>query len=428
MNRTEELTFKYLDGALTPGEERELDALVTGDTESAGLYCEILKLDAALQGELLKPDLAGETMNVLYAELANDTMKRVTVVTTGRHPGKRAGRQESVHPFGRIVRYAIGPLAALVVLCLGLHFRENRLASAGVVVETRGTVTAGTTALQAGNTIPARQTVQTADSSLLKFRYRDGSAAELGPDAAMRMDAVVLTGGKRIHLSRGKLACSVRPQKSPMVVSTPHAAATVLGTTFDINATSEMTALQVTDGAVLLQRIGAATGVVVRSGFRATASPGTDIVMAAVEESADRVSLFNGRDLAGWEVTKGNWTVVDGTMMGHNPKGGSSRVESRKDYHWFELECRIRVDSNSWTEFQIHNYARFFTIENAAPSVWHDLKVVVNSTTCRATLDGRELPLSDGEPKGRKDFGTVAFYVTSGRKVWVKDVYVRELQ
>lgn len=426
MNRIEELTLKYIDEPLPPAEEQELDALVAGDPESATLYKELLRLDAGLRGEHFKLDVAVETMNTLYNELATDTMKRISEASSGRVSSGNADRQS----FWRTVRHVAIPIAAVIVLCVGLYFRQNWIASTGVVLETRGY-----TALQAGDSIPSARTIQTAAGSSLKFQYKDGSVVELGPDATMRVESSLMNSGKRIHLAQGKLACEIAPQRTPMVISTLHAKATVLGTAFTMAVSPATTMLQVTDGAVLLRQTGATEGVVVRAGFRATASAGTDIVLTPQEKVATpttaareaRTSLFNGRDLTGWEITKGSWQVKDGVMMSHNQKGGSSRLESLKDYGKFELECRIRLDPNAWAEFQIQNYSRFFEIENAAPSVWHDLKVVVSGDECRATLDGMELPLKVGEASGSTGTGKLAFYVTAGKTVWVKDIYIREL-
>ncbi|MBA4389116.1 MAG: hypothetical protein C0404_14180 [Verrucomicrobia bacterium] len=432
MRRIEELTLMYLDGALGPAGEQELDSLVADDAECASVHHELLRLDAELHGELLKMDAAGETMSILYGELANDTMQRVSVL-----PARKAiARQRPARRFWRIVRYAAGPLAAVIILCVGLQIRQNRLASGGVVVETQGNAMAGTTALHTGDAIPSSRVIQTTESSLLKFQYKDGSTVELGPNSTMQMNIASFGRNKRLHLSAGKLSCNIAPQESKMTIETMHATATVLGTIFEIDATPGATTLQVTDGAVLLQRAGAATGVVVRTGFRATASEETQITMSPMEigraagptGSATRTALFNGHDLEGWEITKGSWQVVDGTLVGYDSRGGSSRLESRKDYRRFELECQIRLDSNAWAEFQFQNYAQFFAIENATPSVWHELKVLVSGSVCQATLDGKALPVSVGEAAVAAEAGRLAFYVTAGKKVWIREVYVRELE
>ena len=433
MNRIEELTLKHLDGGLDPAEARELDALVAGDAEAARIHADLLKLDAGLRAELLEVDVSGPAMKALYAELAGDTMKQVSSVAARKGaavPGARGNRPLA---FRKILRYAAAPLAAAILLSLGLHLWQTRQALTGIVMAAQGGATADGVAVLVGDALSPSHQVQTAVGGRVISRYRDGSVVELGSDTAAGLAGGWWRGGKRLDLSRGKLTCAIAPQAAPMVLSTPHATATVLGTRFEMDVTPAETTLQVAEGAVRLEVPGKGAGTVVKAGSRAVASLSagvvlTDATTSAATAGAPGTCLFNGQDLAGWKITKGSWQVADGVMVGHNPKGGSCRIETLKPYRRFELECQVRVDANAWAEFQIEDYAHFFAIENAVPTVWHELKVTVSGNAFRATLDGEALPLKRGESERSTGAGSLAFYVTAGKSLWVKDVYVRELE
>ena len=73
------------------------------------------------------------------------------------------------------------------------------------------------------------------------------------------------------------------------------------------------------------------------------------------------ISLFNGKDLTGWEGMEGYWSVKDGVISGHETKDKSKQTfliykEPVKD---FELHCSFKfnavdgkVDGNSGIQFR----------------------------------------------------------------------------
>ncbi|MFM1768100.1 MAG: FK506-binding protein [Verrucomicrobiota bacterium] len=72
--------------------------------------------------------------------------------------------------------------------------------------------------------------------------------------------------------------------------------------------------------------------------------------------AADRtVSLFNGRDLAGWVVMHGGeWRVEDGVLVGRNgvdwttnPERSGSWLRTEKEYGDFTLEFEYAIQGNS---------------------------------------------------------------------------------
>jgi len=84
-----------------------------------------------------------------------------------------------------------------------------------------------------------------------EVRYGDGSRVVLLERSEVRLRD---DGRARLELREGGLRCDVTPQPAgrPFAISTPHGEATVLGTSFDLEATSEETRLATRSGRVRL--------------------------------------------------------------------------------------------------------------------------------------------------------------------------------
>jgi ferric-dicitrate binding protein FerR (iron transport regulator) len=84
--------------------------------------------------------------------------------------------------------------------------------------------------------------------------------------------------GERISLKEGTLRCDVRPQQRPLVLRTPHAEATVLGTEFELTAAWKETRLRTLHGLVRLSADG-----------------------RSVDVKAGQVAVANGQGVVKWE-------------------------------------------------------------------------------------------------------------------------------
>ena len=96
--------------------------------------------------------------------------------------------------------------------------------------------------------------IATAADSRTEVRLRDGSRITL----LEQTDAEI---GPMIRLKEGTVRCDIRPQSRPLVFQTPHAEATVLGTTFELTAAWKETRLQTTSGLVRLTADGRSVDV-----------------------------------------------------------------------------------------------------------------------------------------------------------------------
>ncbi|HEX7897489.1 MAG TPA: FecR family protein [Planctomycetota bacterium] len=88
------------------------------------------------------------------------------------------------------------------------------------------------------------------------LKYPDGTSLVLGPGTRVRELAP-----NRVSLTRGSLAAEVTPRADPLVFSTPHGDAKVLGTSLKLAVEKASTRLEVTEGRVRLTRGGDAVDV-----------------------------------------------------------------------------------------------------------------------------------------------------------------------
>jgi ferric-dicitrate binding protein FerR (iron transport regulator) len=110
----------------------------------------------------------------------------------------------------------------------------------------------------------------TTDSSA-RVRFADGTELALSGAALLRLG---FEGGLVLELTRGGLSADVTPQPRghPMLVGTPEARMTVLGTRFLLEARARSTRLEVAEGLVRMERLSDGSATEVPARHRAVAS------------------------------------------------------------------------------------------------------------------------------------------------------------
>ncbi len=138
----------------------------------------------------------------------------------------------------------------------------------------------GKTAAKPGQAVYGGQGFETSGpKGLLAVRFADGTRLELAGDAAVqRVWERQERKGKGLFLARGVVTADVgkQPAGQPMVFTTAHAEATVLGTRLTLAVAGNSTRLDVREGRVRLARLPAGAAVEVPAGFYAVAGPGQD--------------------------------------------------------------------------------------------------------------------------------------------------------
>jgi hypothetical protein len=139
------------------------------------------------------------------------------------------------------------------------------------------------------------------------------------------------------------------------------------------------------------------------------------------------VELFSGETLRGWRRHWGTWSVQDGIVAGTGKGEGRGRIESKRHYGAFEMECEIRMSGSPICEFQVGSYAYFCQIDlRGRESGWHRLRAEVRAGRLSATLDGDALLTEIGTGWEAPNTGPIAFYVTRGGSLAIRAGRIRE--
>jgi hypothetical protein len=151
--------------------------------------------------------------------------------------------------------------------------------AAATVVSSRGdaTLTRGATALEArpGLAVAAGERLRTAAGAGVQLRLLGGSRLDLGAQSDLVLEPPDGAAGARAtaRLETGSLEARVvpRPAGPAIVLATPHARATVVGTRLALHVRPDETSLEVAEGRVLFQRLADGGVVEVGPGGRARA-------------------------------------------------------------------------------------------------------------------------------------------------------------
>ncbi len=140
-----------------------------------------------------------------------------------------------------------------------------------------GDVKIGTDVAEAGKGVASGQGVSAGAGGYAVVRFPDGTKLELGMDTVVSRVADGATG-KSVQVERGLVAVEAakQPTGKALVLSTPFAESTVVGTEFTLWTTAAFTRLDVKEGRVKFARPGGVTSVVVGAGHYAIAGPGFD--------------------------------------------------------------------------------------------------------------------------------------------------------
>jgi len=164
--------------------------------------------------------------------------------------------------------------------------------------------------LKAGQPILEDQGIVTEGAkSLVVVDYSDTTRLEIGGDTVVRRlaDDKDRTR-KHVALEAGLLSADVtkQPPGRPMILSTAHADARVLGTRFLLAAEAGQTRLQVEEGAVQFTQSRERESIVVRSGYSAVAGPGRPFEAVPVPGAPKYLEI----DLsAGTSEGDGDWSA-----------------------------------------------------------------------------------------------------------------------
>ena len=296
-----------LDGTLSPEELARLAALLESDPTARAQLREQTQMDNALRvalgsdaaHERVKQSVLavvrGESEAVIKQQVLHDT---TSLARSRRHEEAEESPRSPIRLltsaatefFASIRRpaWAMGFAGAACVLLafwftlrLGKHWPP-------VVAEMPSAVSAPTgsewrrgKALlpQTGSFVPQPgDTLRVALDASGTVKFADGTVLHLEPGTEVMFTAVSPAkrrGGKQLQLLGGTISAEVakQPEGLPLLIETPHALVTVVGTEFDLTVATNQTALEVTRGLVKLSGADVAQPINVAAGEFAVASP-----------------------------------------------------------------------------------------------------------------------------------------------------------
>jgi ferric-dicitrate binding protein FerR (iron transport regulator) len=167
-----------------------------------------------------------------------------------------------------------------------------------------------------GQAILAGLKIETGVESAAALKLADGTKIELA--AETRVAQITNGDGKKIALDLGALTAEVKKQPAgqPLVITTPHAEARVLGTRFTLAVKGDTTRLEVQEGRVRLTRLSDKSFVDVGAGSFAMAAPGPRPAAKKIPALNPRLLLNEEFDaLDRWQpLTDGFTTTTKGKV------------------------------------------------------------------------------------------------------------------
>jgi len=162
----------------------------------------------------------------------------------------------------------------------GLNGTLTWIGDGGQIVQGAGspqTPTRWSNVLSEGAELPGGTIEGMAPESWFELEFHDGSTGMISGDSILTFSD---QGQKEFRLKQGRFSADVMPQPAgePMLIHTPSAVLTVIGTQFDVQAGPESTLLYVSEGKVQIRRVSDGKTVAVSAGHRVVASADSDMM------------------------------------------------------------------------------------------------------------------------------------------------------
>lgn len=274
MNRADAIVEGFLADAEAPVDAGEWRRLAADDPHQARSALLLLRVEGLLRADIQAPTQAPAVMARLRAQvdrhIQTAVMRELRQVRHGRWSTTHSGRHTRSRPARSWLPLGLAA-AACVVLLVGLvavalrpgpaspgrdraSMAQVRLDAASSDVRLDGLMATVPRALQAGNR------VEVAAGGSATLVWSDGTTAIVREAAVVELRDG--DGAKRLRIAHGQVAATVAPQPAgrPMVFTTPHGEAVVVGTRLRLAVDATTTSLTVDEGLVRL--VGSADGSV----------------------------------------------------------------------------------------------------------------------------------------------------------------------
>lgn len=406
MSAATALLDAYRAGELDAADAERLAAGL-GDPERGPALLGQLRFEAQLVAVLGEADAAGHERALIERLRAGGDSARFERSLRRRLPRRRSRRQRNA-PL-----VVLAAVTALLVVPAAIWFVGRGaervpgavapIADAAPVAQSVAELIAGSGVsldgrmVRPGAAIPADRMLVVAADGHAGLRCVDGSELRIDPGSAL---TVSRSDGMRIFLDHGRVHAAVTPQGAGdrFELRTPQAQVAVLGTSFSVAADAAGSRIAVAEGRVAVSAIGGAQRELGPGDSCRVDAAGVITVRAAPR----RVDLFDGGDASAWTPLRGDWTVIDGMLVGTGDDDRSTRIATRATFDDVEVELRVRASETVQLELQLRGYRVFWAVPGDQLGTWVTLRASAEGEYLRATIDGRplvaELTASDVDP------------------------------
>ncbi len=266
----------YFENTLPPAGRQRVEAELDRDPQGRGELMRQIQLDAALRASLGEVEAVERVKRSVLAVTRGESDEAIkqhvlddTLSTARSHANWFAWLAGMLRRPAWGVALATASLALFIGLWMVIRSGH---ATSDVEAPSQVVLASGSIVPKVGDTIRA------ASSASATIRYADGTILHLEPGTEIRLQSVGTpgrNGGKQLKLVSGSLSADVAKQPAgfPLLIQTPHALVSVVGTEFDLSVEKETTALEVSQGLVRMSGTGATQAVSVAAGEFAVVSP-----------------------------------------------------------------------------------------------------------------------------------------------------------
>jgi len=262
-DQAREALSTYLTGELSPEELSALDQHVPGCAACGGELDRLLVQDRAL----------GEMAGAAQSDALRERVRRGLA-----RPAEPRAR------LGRILSVAATFLVAAGATAIWMLLPAEEVPTIATLEVVRGDVRLVTGPASRGSGVGEGQALETRGAgSAALLRFPDGTELELRGDTRIDNLSDATGGGKRAFLRKGtvRAAVSAQPAGRPMIVTSPHAQAKILGTRMRL-VVDTTTRVEVEEGKVGLTRTADGAAVEIAGGSFVVAAKGLPLVAQAL--------------------------------------------------------------------------------------------------------------------------------------------------
>lgn len=292
----------YVEGSLDQARRSDLAAALAGDAELRRQFDQDVRNAVFIAARMAPCDRAGMVHAIVQLARRSRASARWAAVSSIRRAvvGSRRGPRRKRSWLGSPAFFVLAAAAATLAFVFGavyvdhlLPARVSDLSQMASIVELHGTARIGAGApgqpAQVGDRLAAGGTLHSDSEAMIRLRFPDRTELVLRGAVQLSVPMPGTEQGKRLRLDSGELSVDVAPQpaSAPLVIATPRATATIVGTRFNLTTHPDASYLDVAHGTVRLTRQSDRQSVMVQAGQYAEADAGMQVMQVHDAGSLD---------------------------------------------------------------------------------------------------------------------------------------------